>query len=203
MFLQVEHNPLLIWPWLRYVSIRPLAHSVISPPFYLKSLSRAKTMARSSITETMSAHPRTASARAATSVNIDVDKPTAATTLETFKDHQSHVLPHKKLMIVFPAIALAQMISYMDQTSVSTALPAIGSSLNLGPSISWVAASFLLASTSVQLINGRLSDIFGRKPLLLGCMGLLAVGNLVAGFSTSPGMLFAFRALSGLGGGAM
>lgn len=124
-------------------------------------------------------------------------------TLETFKDHQSNVLPHKKLMVVFPAIALAQMISYLDQTSVSTAVPAIGSSLNLGPSISWVAGSFLIASTSVQLLNGRLSDIFGRKPLLLTCMGMLAVGNLVAGFSKTPSMLFAFRALSGLGGGTM
>ena len=131
------------------------------------------------------------------------DSTTANVTLETFKDHQSNVLPHKKLMIVFPAIALAQMISYMDQTSVSTAVPAIGSGLNLGPSISWVAASFLIASTSIQLVNGRLSDIFGRKPLLLTCLGLLAFGNLIAGFSTTPAMLFAFRALSGLGGGAM
>ena len=137
------------------------------------------------------------------SANDDPDSRTGHITLETFKDHQSNKLPHKKLMVVFPAIALAQMISYLDQTSVSTAVPAIGSSLNLGPSISWVAASFLIASTSVQLLNGRLSDIFGRKPLLLTCMGMLAVGNLVAGFSTSPAMLFAFRALSGLGGGAM
>ena len=137
------------------------------------------------------------------SANDTADSRTGHITLETFKDHQSNKLPHKKLMVVFPAIALAQMISYLDQTSVSTAVPAIGSSLNLGPSISWVAASFLIASTSVQLLNGRLSDIFGRKPLLLTCMGMLAVGNLVAGFSTSPAMLFAFRALSGLGGGAM
>lgn len=134
---------------------------------------------------------------------VDEDSPATNVTLETFKDHQSNVLPHKKLMIVFPAIALAQMMSYMDQTSVSTAVPAIGSGLNLGSSISWVAASFLIASTSIQLVNGRLSDIFGRKPLLLTCLGLLAFGNLVAGFSTTPGMLFAFRALSGLGGGAM
>ena len=140
---------------------------------------------------------------AGTSENANSASPTGLITLETFKDHQSNLLPHKKLMVVFPAIALAQMISYLDQTSVSTAVPAIGSGLNLGPSISWVATSFLIASTSVQLLNGRLSDIFGRKPLLVTCMGMLAVGNLVAGFSTSPAMLFAFRALSGLGGGAM
>ena len=140
---------------------------------------------------------------ATTAATVSDENYTGPMTLETFKDHQSSQLSHKKLMVVFPTIALAQMISYLDQTSVSTAVPAIGSSLNLGSSISWVAASFLIASTSCQLLNGRLSDIFGRKPLLLTCMGMLAVGNLVAGFSTSPAMLFAFRALSGLGGGTM
>lgn len=125
------------------------------------------------------------------------------TTLDTFKDQQNNILPHNKLMVVFPTIALAQMISYLDQTSVSTAVPAIGAALDMGPSISWVATSFLLASTSIQLINGRLSDIVGRKPLLLTCMGILACANLCAGFSQNSAMLFAFRSIAGLGGGAM
>nr|POE74330.1 putative transporter c3h1.06c [Quercus suber] len=127
----------------------------------------------------------------------------ATTTLANFKDQQSTVLPHKKLMVVFPAIAMAQMIAYLDQTSVSTALPAIGEGLDLGPQVVWVASSFLIASTSIQLINGRLSDIFGRKPMLLTCLMILAIGNLGAGFAQNAGMLFAFRSLSGLGGGAI
>lgn len=137
-----------------------------------------------------------------TTINTDEPSP-PSTTLETFKDQQSNILPHNKLMIVFPTIALAQMISYLDQTSVSTAVPAIGASLNMGPSISWIATSFLLASTSVQLVNGRLSDIVGRKPLLLTCMGILAAANLCAGFAQNAAMLFAFRSIAGLGGGAM
>lgn len=120
-----------------------------------------------------------------------------------WKDEQSHVLPHKKLMVVFPVLAVVQFTSYLDQTSISTAVPAISSSLNLGPAISWVAASFLVSSTSIQLINGRLSDIFGRKELLLISLTLLGTGNLVAGFARSGPMLFVFRAVSGLGGGAM
>ena len=135
--------------------------------------------------------------------NTDELSPPTSTTLETFKDQQSNILPHNKLMIVFPTIALAQMVSYLDQTSVSTAVPAIGASLNMGPSISWIATSFLLASTSVQLVNGRLSDIVGRKPLLLTCMGILAGANLCAGFAQNAAMLFAFRSIAGLGGGAM
>lgn len=127
----------------------------------------------------------------------------ATETTPVFQDVQSNVLPHSKLMIVFPVLALAQFTAYLDQTSISAAVPAIGHDLALGPSLSWVASSYLLATTSVQLINGRLSDIFGRKQLLLCSLSVLAVGNLAGGFAQNAGMLFVFRALSGLGGGAM
>ncbi|KAE9976787.1 hypothetical protein BLS_001855 [Venturia inaequalis] len=120
-----------------------------------------------------------------------------------FKDQQSNQLPHKKLMIVFPFLALAQFTAYLDQTSISAAVPVIGEALDLGPQLSWVATSYLLATTAVQLLNGRLSDIFGRKELLLVSLFILGTGNLVCGFSTSPAMLFTFRAMAGLGGGAI
>lgn len=128
---------------------------------------------------------------------------TYQTTLDTFDDQQSNVLSHKALMIVFPAIALAQFTSYLDQTAISTALPAIANGLKTGTSSSWIGTSFLVASASVQLLNGRLSDIFGRKEMLLLALSILAVGNLVTGFSQVPAMLFALRAFSGLGAGAM
>lgn len=124
-------------------------------------------------------------------------------TLETFKDQQSVVLPMKKLLIVFPALALVQFTSFLDQTSVSTALPAIANALQLGTSISWVGASFLTASTSIQLIAGRLSDIFGRKNCLIVSITLLGLGNFIAGFANTPAQLYAGRSISGLGGGAI
>lgn len=123
--------------------------------------------------------------------------------VQQFTDRQSQVLPHSRLMVVFPVLALTQFTAYLDQTSISTAVPAIGDALGLGASLPWVATSYLLATTAVQLANGRLSDIFGRKQLLITSLVVLSVGNLVAGFATSPAMLFAFRAVSGLGGGAM
>ncbi|KAF7914703.1 uncharacterized protein EAE98_011402 [Botrytis deweyae] len=128
---------------------------------------------------------------------------TATVQFNTFKDQQSNNLPHKKLMQVFPLLALAQFTAYLDQTSISAAVPTIGEALHLGPQLSWVATSYLMATTAVQLLNGRLSDIFGRKQLLLMSLGILATGNLVCGFSNSPGMLFTFRVVSGLGGGAI
>jgi MFS family permease len=72
-----------------------------------------------------------------------------------------------RLIVILGCLAFALFVSFIDQTSVSTALPAIAKSLNAYDSISWVGTSFLVASTSFQLINGRLSDIFGRKNCLM------------------------------------
>lgn len=120
-----------------------------------------------------------------------------------YQDRQSNVLPHKKLLVVFPALALVHFTSFIDQTSVSTTLPSIASALNAGSSISWVGTSFLTTSTSVQLINGRLSDIFGRKTCLITALSLMGLGNLLSGFSQTAGQLYATRAFSGFGAGAL
>ena len=119
------------------------------------------------------------------------------------KDHQSHSLSRKRLLIVFLGLALVQFTSFLDQTAISTSLPAIASGLNTGSSISWVAASFLTTSTSIQLINSRLSDIFGRRSCLIGALVIMGLGNLLSGFSQTPVQLYATRAFSGLGAGAI
>ncbi|QMW30641.1 hypothetical protein G4B84_006022 [Aspergillus flavus NRRL3357] len=123
--------------------------------------------------------------------------------LKDLKDHQSHILPRRRLLVVFPALALIHFTSFLDQTALSTSLPAIAAGLNTGSSISWVSASFLTTSTSIQLINGRLSDIFGRKTCLLGALTIMVLGNLLSGWSQTPAQLYATRAFSGLGAGAI
>jgi len=123
--------------------------------------------------------------------------------IRTFKDQQSKILPRSKLLIVFPALALAQFTAFLDQTSISTALPAIASGLHIGSSISWVGASFLASSTSIHLVNGRLSDIFGRKACLVTSLFLMGFGNLLSGFARTPLELYMWRALSGFGAGAI
>lgn len=116
---------------------------------------------------------------------------------------QSHILPQKRLLIIFPALALIQFTSFLDATAISTSLPAIASALDLGASISLVGASFLITSTSIQLINGRLSDIFGRKASLIAALSIMGAGNLWSGFTTTPVTLFAARAFTGFGAGAI
>ncbi|KAJ5609550.1 hypothetical protein N7528_010117 [Penicillium herquei] len=120
-----------------------------------------------------------------------------------FQDRQSNILPRKRLLVVIPALSLVHFTSFIDQTAISTTLPSIAAALNAGSSISWVGTSFLTTSTSIQLINGRLSDILGRKTCLITALTIMGIGNLLSGFSHNAGQLYAARALSGFGAGAL
>ena len=116
---------------------------------------------------------------------------------------QSHSLSQRRLLLTFPVLALMQFISFLDQTAISTSLPAIASVLDTGASTSLVTASFLITSTSIQLINGRLSDIFGRRASLVTALSVMGAGNLWSGFCASPAGLFVSRAFTGFGAGAI
>ncbi|KAK6086170.1 major facilitator superfamily transporter [Seiridium cupressi] len=117
--------------------------------------------------------------------------------------NQRSPLSGKRLMITFPTLCAALFVSFFDQTSVSTSIPAISAELSTGEATSWIGASFLISSTAFQLINGRLSDLFGRKNLLLASLVLLGFGDLLCGFAKTAEQLFAFRAVAGIGGGGV
>ena len=118
-------------------------------------------------------------------------------------DSHYHVLSRDWLLVVITALALVQFASFLDQTAIYTAVPAIAASLRTESSTSWIGTSFLITSTSIQLINGRLSDIFGRKTCLMSALSVMALGNVVSGSSYSPATLFVSRAFSGFGAGAL
>lgn len=116
---------------------------------------------------------------------------------------QRNLMSTKRLMIAIPALSVCLFVSFLDQTSVATATPAMAGELDTGAATSWIGASFLIASTAFQLINGRLSDIFGRKNLLLICLALMGIGDLACGFSQTKEQLFVFRSIAGVGGGGI
>ena len=116
---------------------------------------------------------------------------------------QRNTMTSTQLRIAIPALSVCLFVSFIDQTSVSTATPAIAVDLNTGTATSWIGTSFLIASTAFQLINGRLSDIFGRKNLLLISLMLMALGDLGCGFAQSSVQLFVLRAIAGIGGGGI
>lgn len=103
----------------------------------------------------------------------------------------------------FFGLQLALFLSFLDSTSVSTAAPTIGAELNASSSITWVGSSFLLANTAFQIVTSRLSDIFGRKAVLLGSLFLFVLGDLLCGFAQSGVWLYACRGIAGIGGGGI
>src|SRR6202048_101709 len=104
---------------------------------------------------------------------------------------------------VLGAILLTLFLGALDQTVVGTALPRIVTDLNGNGLYSWVVTAYLLSSTVTVPVYGKFSDVFGRKPMLLIGGGIFLVGSWLSGFSQNMAELIAFRALQGLGAGAI
>jgi len=101
------------------------------------------------------------------------------------------------------AIMLALFLGALDQTIVGTALPRIITELNGANLYTWVVTIYLLASTVTVPIYGKLSDMYGRKPLLLIGVSLFLIGSTLAGLSQTIEQLIVFRGIQGLGAGAL
>lgn len=115
----------------------------------------------------------------------------------------SHNLsPRAKLEILF-AVLLALFMFALDQTIVGVALPSIISDLKGQELYAWSITIYLLTSTISGPIYGKLSDLFGRRPIFIWAVGLFLVASVGAGLSQSMPMFIFFRGLQGLGGGAV
>ena len=95
------------------------------------------------------------------------------------------------------------LLSSLDQTIVSTAMPKIVGELNGLSHLSWVFTAYMLASTITVPIYGKLSDIFGRRKMYLLGIFIFILGSALSGLSHSMLQLILFRALQGIGGGAL
>ncbi|KAL1962693.1 hypothetical protein VTN77DRAFT_9237 [Rasamsonia byssochlamydoides] len=116
---------------------------------------------------------------------------------------QTQRLSFSRLIVTYISLATCFFVSFMDVNAATTALPAISRSLNASNTITWVGTSYLLAQCAFQVIYGRLADIFGRKPVLIGCVASLIVGDLLCGFARTGPWLYVCRAISGVGGGGI
>lgn len=118
-------------------------------------------------------------------------------------DDQSSRLPFPRLMTAYLCLSAIYFISTLDINSVAMALPAISRSLGVGSSVTWTGTAYLMGQTAFQVLYGRLSDIFGRKPVLVSCICFLIFGDLLCGFAQNATWLYICRALSGVGGGGI
>jgi EmrB/QacA subfamily drug resistance transporter len=116
---------------------------------------------------------------------------------------ENYVRSHREIMVIIGALMLTMLLSALDQTIVSTALPQIAVDLHGLNKLSWVATSYLLTSAIVTPIYGKLGDMFGRKKIFISAITIFLIGSVLCGVAQSMDQLIAFRAIQGLGGGGL
>src|SRR5256712_11269926 len=110
--------------------------------------------------------------------------------------------PRTRTQIVV-AVLLGLFLAALDQTVVGTALPRIVTDLSGNDIYTWAFTSYLLTATISGPIYGKLSDLFGRRPILLFAVSVFLIGSLLSGLSQEMWQFVAFRAVQGLGAGAL
>jgi len=113
------------------------------------------------------------------------------------------VMTHRAILLVIFGLMAGMFLSALDQTIVGTAIRTIGDDLHGLSLQAWVTTAYLIVSTIATPIYGKLSDIFGRRPLFLFAIIVFIVGSVLASFSTDMVQLAAFRAVQGLGAGGL
>lgn len=115
----------------------------------------------------------------------------------------NEVMSPRQIMLVIYALMAGMFLSSLDQTVVGTAIRTIGDDLHGLDQQAWVTTAYLITSTIATPIYGKLSDIFGRRPLYIFGLVVFILGSFLSSFSTSMIMLAAFRAFQGIGAGAL
>ncbi|CAI5759528.1 unnamed protein product [Candida verbasci] len=123
-------------------------------------------------------------------------------TYEIDEPNSGFALPKSQLFSVISSLFMASFLAALDGTIVTTILTLIASDLNVVSNISWIATAYLLSSSAFQPIFGKLSDIFGRKILLLGCSALFGIGCLICN-TNSLVLLVVGRFITGCGGSGL
>jgi EmrB/QacA subfamily drug resistance transporter len=112
-------------------------------------------------------------------------------------------LSHREIRRIVFGIMLAMFLGALDQTIVATALPTIGRRFGEIENISWVVTAYLLTSTAVTPLYGKLSDMYGRRAMMLLGIGVFMAGSLACAVAPNMLMLILARGLQGLGAGGL
>lgn len=110
---------------------------------------------------------------------------------------------HRQILIALSGLLLAVFLAALDQMIIATAMRTIADKLHGQTIQAWVTTAYLIASTISIPFYGKLSDIFGRKPVYLAAITVFIGGSLLCGFAQSMVMLALFRIIQGLGGGGL
>ena len=113
------------------------------------------------------------------------------------------LLTQKRIWIIFSALIAGMLLSSLDQTIVSTAMPTIVGELGGVEHQTWITTAYLLATTIVMPIYGKFGDVLGRRNLFLFAIALFTLASVGCAFATDFWGFVVFRAIQGLGGGGL
>ncbi|MBF4575528.1 MDR family MFS transporter [Frondihabitans sp. VKM Ac-2883] len=113
------------------------------------------------------------------------------------------LLTQRRIWIIFAALIAGMLLSSLDQTIVSTAMPTIVGQLGGVEHQAWITTAYLLATTIVMPIYGKFGDVLGRRNLFLTAIALFTLASIGCAFASDFWMFVVFRALQGLGGGGL
>ena len=112
-------------------------------------------------------------------------------------------LTPSEVRTILMSLLLTMFLAALDQTIVATALPTIGRQFGDVSSLSWVITAYLLASTAVAPVFGTLSDIYGRRAMIITALSLFIAGSILCALAPNMPVLILARGLQGLGGGGI
>src|SRR5438477_72589 len=112
-------------------------------------------------------------------------------------------LTPSEVRTILMSLMLTMFLAALDQTIVATALPTIGGQFHDGSSLSWGIPAYLLASTAVAPVFGTLSDIYGRRAMIVMALSLFISGSILCALAPNMPVLIVARGLQGLGGGGI
>ncbi|MGZ3345951.1 MAG: MDR family MFS transporter [Caulobacteraceae bacterium] len=122
-------------------------------------------------------------------------------------DHALYTAPRvptaQEQRVTLAAVMITLFLSALDQTIVSTAMPRVVAELKGLELYPWVTTIYLLTSTVMVPIWGKLGDLYGRKAIMISGIGLFVLGSWLSGLSQSMVELIGFRGIQGVGGGAL
>jgi MFS family permease len=109
----------------------------------------------------------------------------------------------RRVRVIIAGIMLSLFLAAVESTVVATAMPTIVAELGGLESYSWVFSAYMLTSTTMVPLYGKLSDLYGRRRLYFIAIALFVLGSVLSGLAQTMGQLIAFRALQGLGAGGL
>ncbi|GHG40573.1 MULTISPECIES: MFS transporter [Amycolatopsis] len=127
----------------------------------------------------------------------------STTTVEQPVAKEPPRLSHRQIVTILSGLMCGMFLAALDQTIVGTSIVKIANDLHGFDLQAWATTAYLITSTIVTPIYGKLSDIYGRKPFYLAAIGIFVAGSAASTFSTSMYELAAFRAVQGLGAGGL